>query len=194
MRLASPVTSLALVMCLACDDTTGGTFSRGITTPTSSLEKHAPTSTTRMLLERAARDLTYTSESDHPFVWFFQIVARTQADAPTSEIDEVLFGPDSSARALSMDDFRTLLEVPPTEQVDMVSLDDFFARHIENVDSADSVAVALVPRYQVLRETLRQTLEGVQVFRVGRIVIRCYLVGIDRDGNLAGLTTTAIET
>lgn len=194
MRLASPVSSLALVMCLACDDTTDGTSSRGITTPTSSLEKHAPTSTTRTLLERAAANLMYTSESDHPFVWFFQFVARTQADAPTSELDEVVFVPDSSPRVLSVDEFRTLLDVPPTEKVDVLSLDAFFARHIENVDSTDPVAVALVPRYRALRETLRQSLEGVQVYRVGRIVIRCYLVGIDRDGNLAGLTTTAVET
>lgn len=194
MRLASPFSSLALVMCLACDGTTGGPSSRGITTPTSSLEKHAPASTTRALLERAAANLTYTSESDHPFVWFFQVVARTQTDAPTSELDEITFVPDPSTRALTVDDFRTLLEVPPTEQVEVVSLDAFFARHIENVDSADPVAVALVPRYLALRETLRQSLEGVQVYRVGRIVIRCYLVGIDRDGNLAGLTTTAVET
>lgn len=193
MRLAS-VTTLALILFSACDSATRATSSIGNTPTTDAREQRVPTSTTRALLERAARDLTYTSESDYPFVWFFQIVARTQADAPTSEIDEVLFGPDSSARALSMDDFRTLLEVPPTEQVDMVSLDDFFARHIEDVDSADSVAVALVPRYLELRETLRGTLGEVQVFRVGRIVIRCYIVGSDRDGNLAGLTTTAIET
>ena len=193
MRLAS-VTTFALILFSACDSATRATSSIGNTPTTDAREQRVPTSTTRALLERAARDLTYTSESDYPFVWFFQIVARTQADAPTSEIDEVLFGPDSSARALSMDDFRTLLEVPPTEQVDMVSLDDFFARHIENVDSADSVAVAHVPRYLVLRETLRRTLRGVQVFRVGQIVIRCYIVGIDGDGNLAGLTTTAIET
>ena len=87
-----------------------------------------------------------------------------------------------------------MLEVSPAERVDVVSLDVFFARHIENVDSADSAAVALVPRYLALRESLRRTVDGVQVFRVGQIVIRCYIVGIDRDGNLAGLTTTAIET
>ena len=194
MRLASPVSCIALIMCIACDGTTRGTSSTGITAPTASLEKHVPTSTTRTLLERAARDLTYTSESDYPFVWFFQLVARTQGDAPAAELDEVRFIPDSSAHAFSVEDFRALLEVPPTEQVDVVSLDAFFARHIENVDPADSVAVALVPRYLVLRETLRRTLRGVQVFRVGQIVIRCYLVGIDGDGNLAGLTTTAIET
>ena len=193
MRLAS-VTTFALILFSACDSATRATSSIGNTPTTDAREQRVPTSTTRALLERAARDLTYTSESDYPFVWFFQIVARTQADAPTSEIDEVLFGPDSSARALSMDDFRTLLEVPPTEPVDVVLLDAFFARHIEHVDSADSVAVALVPRYVELRETLRGTLGEVQVFRVGRIVIRCYIVGSDRDGNLAGLTTTAIET
>ena len=193
MRLAS-VTSSALILLSACDSATRGTSSMGNTFTTVAREQRGSTSTTRTLLERAARDLTYTSESDYPFVWFFQFVARTQADAPAPVLQEDLVIPDAPPRALSVEEFRTLLEVPTTEQVDLVSLDAFFARHIENVDSADSVAAALVSRYVVLRETLRGTLDDVQVFRVGRIVIRCYIVGTDRDGNLAGLTTTAIET
>ncbi len=194
MRLSLVLSCFALMMCIACDSTPLGRFSNGITTPTAALGKHAPTLTTRTLLERAARDLTYTSESDYPFVWFFQFVARTQAAAPIADLEDDPFLPDSSSRALSVQEFGALLEVPPAEQVDVVSLDAFFARHIEKVDPADSAAVALVPRYVVLRETLRRTLTGVQVFRVGQVVIRCYLVGLDSDGNLAGLTTTAIET
>ena len=193
MRLAS-VASLALILLSACDGATRVTSSIGNTPTTDAREQRVPTSTTRTLLERAARDLTYTSESDYPFVWFFQYVARTQVDATEPVLEEDLVNPGASPRALSVEEFRTLLEVPTTEQVDVVSLDAFFSRHIENVDSADPVAVALVPRYLALRETLRGTLDEVQVFRAGRIVIRCYIVGIDRDGNLAGLTTTAIET
>ena len=194
MRLASPVTCLALIVSIACDGTTRGTSSLGITAATASTEKRVPMSMTRTLLEHAARDLTYTSESDYPFSWFFQIVGRPHDDGPVRELDEERFDPGPWARTLAVEDFRTLLDVPPTEEVGVLSLETFFARHIENVDPADSVAVALLPRYVILRETLRHTLDGVQVFRVGRIVIRCYLVGIDRDGNLAGLTTTAIET
>ena len=194
MRLASPVTRFALLLLTACDSATRVTSNSAITTAIGSREERVPTPTTRTLLERAARDLTYTSESDYPFTWFFQSVARTQGDAPAGELDEDLFVPESSPRELSVEDFRSLLEVSPAERVDVVSLDVFFARHIENVDSADSAAVALVPRYLALRESLRRTVDGVQVFRVGQIVIRCYIVGIDRDGNLAGLTTTAIET
>ena len=73
-------------------------------------------------------------------------------------------------------------------------IDDFFARHIERVDPYDDVAVALVPRYRVLRETIRHAVREPVVFRVGRIAIDCYVVGTDWEGNVVGLTTVAIET
>ena len=64
---------------------------------------------------------------------------------------------------------------------------DRLARHIERVDPYDDVAVALVPRYRVLRETIRHAVRDPVVFRVGRIAIDCYVVGTDWDGNVVGL-------
>ncbi len=136
------------------------------------------------LLERTASGLLYTSESDYPFTYF------THAG----------FGPIDHAHSLedteapSAEEFRGLLQIPTDQPVESISLDDFFARHIERVDPADSVAVALVPRYVALRETLRRTLANTRVFRVGRIVIQCYIVGTDLEDNLTGLTTVSIET
>lgn len=135
-----------------------------------------PTGATRWVLERAAEGLTYTSESDYPFTWF--------QHAGVARVDE----------PLTADAFRTLLGVPATTRVGTVELDDFFARHIEWVDPYDATAVALVPRYQRLRETIRQVLRDPQVFRVGRIAIDCYIVGFDGNGMLVGLRTVAIET
>ena len=34
----------------------------------------------------------------------------------------------------------------------------------------------------------------VRVYRLGKIEIQCYIVGLDGEGNLAGLKTVAIET
>ena len=137
-------------------------------------ELGVPIEVTRLRLERAASDLLYTSESDHPFRYVFRA------------------GP--VAGPLDVAAFRAAFEVPADVPVEVVGLDDFFARHIERVDPADTVAVALVPRYRHLRETLRHALAGTRVFRVGRIAIDCEIVGTDGAGNVVGLHTVAIET
>ena len=129
---------------------------------------------TRSRLERAAEGLLYTSESDAPFDYVFYAAA---ADVPLSEAA-----------------FRAAAGVPADSVVEERTLVDFFARHIERADPADPVAVALVPRYRALRRALRSSARGVRVFRVGRIAIRCYVVGVDARGNVVGLATTAVET
>ena len=133
-----------------------------------------PTGVIRVQLEHASAGLTYTSESDYPFTWYFHA------------------GPVPSP--LSIDGFRASLGIDPAEIIETRTLDDFFARHIEAVDPYDATAVAQVPSYRALRETIRKVLVDPVVFRVGRIAIDCYIVGFDRAGNLVGLTTVAIET
>ena len=133
-----------------------------------------PVDVTRMRLERAAGDLLYTSESDYPFTYVFRA--------------------GSYAAPLDVATFRAAFGVPADVPVELVELDDFFARHIERVDPADEAALALVPRYRHLRETLRHALVAPRVFRVGRIAIDCEIVGTDAAGNLVGLHTVAIET
>jgi len=128
----------------------------------------------RRRLERAAEGLLYTSESDYPFDYFFRVATVRGALTPET--------------------FRAILGEPPGAEIEERSLDDFFARHIERVDPNDPVAQALVPRYRRLRETIRRSVNDVRVFRVGSVVIQCYVVGTNSDGNVVGLETTAIET
>ncbi len=129
---------------------------------------------TRRRLERAAAGLLYTSEADHPFDYVF---LDARARPPLTEAA-----------------FRAAAGVPADSAVERWALDDFFARHIERVDPADPAAVALVPRYRALKAALRSSVAGVRVFRVGRVVIRCYVVGVDARGAIVGLATTAVET
>ena len=135
---------------------------------------HEDEPSARTRIERAAAGLLYTSESDYPFTWF-QFVASTVGPLDTISV-------------------RQLVGALPGTAVQVVSLDDFFARHIERVDPADRVAVALVPRYRRLRETLRHAARDVRVYRVGTVRVDCYLIGVDRDGTVIGLSTVAIET
>lgn len=128
----------------------------------------------RRLLERAAEGLLYTSESDYPFTFYSQ--------------------PARTSPPLTVGAFRHAAGVPADSLVEEVSLDAFFARHIERVDPSDPVAVALVPRYVALKLALRATVRDPRVFRVGRVAVRCYVVGVDAFGNVTGLETVAIET
>lgn len=131
--------------------------------------------TLRDQLEQAVKGLVYSSEGDYPFEY-----CRLEASAgdwpPT---------PDRFAR---------LVSAPAGTRVEERTLDDFFARHVETVDPLDSGSQALRPRYDALRSQLRATLGDVRVFRVGRTRVRCYVVGVGPEGEIAGLSTTAIET
>jgi hypothetical protein len=133
-----------------------------------------PADVVRRQLERAADGLLYTSETDHPFAY-----VHRAGPAPTP---------------LTVAAFRAAFAVPDDVAVEELSLDDFLARHIERVDPNDPVAVALVPRYRQLRETLRRSVRAARVFRVGRIANDCYLVGTDASDDVVGLATLAVET
>jgi hypothetical protein len=132
----------------------------------------------RARLERAAAGLTYTSESDYPFE--FVSAPATSPHRPRGALDEA--------------GLRAAFAIPPDAHVEVTSLDDFFARHIERVDPADHTARGLVPRYRALRRIVQTVTGSTRVYRVGEIQIRCYLVGVDAWGNVIGLATTAIET
>lgn len=126
----------------------------------------------RAQIERAAAGLLYTSEGDYAFAW-------------------VSF-PSTPAETLTPEAFAALLG-RAGEPAAEISLDEFFARHVERVHSEDAVAMAQVPRYRALRETLRTALGKVRVFRLGTSTIDCYVVGQLPDG-LGGLHTVSIET
>jgi hypothetical protein len=126
----------------------------------------------RERLEAAAEGLTYGSESDRPFEFFF---LPGGGDAPP--------GPEA---------FGALIGA--AGEVEERDLDDFFMRHVETIDPQDTEAQRMRPRYEALREMLRTALRGTTVYRTGRIEVQCYVVGGDGKGNLAGVRTVAVET
>lgn len=136
--------------------------------------RSAPDPDLRERLERAARGLVYSSESDRPFAFFH--LPRGGDEPPGAR------------------EFARLAGAAEDARVEERSLDDFFARHTETSDPWDVQAQRIRPRYEALRELLRTALRGVTVYRIGRIEIDCYVVGGDGRGNLAGVRTVAIET
>lgn len=128
----------------------------------------------RARLEEAAAGLLYSSEGDHPFEFF---------SLPWSEDEPV-----------TLPAFASRVGAAPDETTKEITLERFLVQHIENTDPYDAVAQEVRPRYERLRETLRRSLPDLHVFRIGEVEIRCYAVGRDGHGNVAGLTTVAIET
>ena len=126
-------------------------------------------------LEQATDGLLYSSESDRPFEPFF--LAGGGARWPVAAAE-----------------FAALVGARAGEKVEERTLDRFLANHIEASDPSDARTQELRPRYEALKALLKQRLRDARVFRVGQVEIRCYLVGEDGRGNLAGLTTVAVET
>jgi len=131
--------------------------------------------TLREELERASSGLVYSSESDRPFE-FFSLRYPGKRGSPDGT------------------EFARLVGAFPEARVQVRSIDEFFARHTTTSDPYDSESQHIRPRYEELVRVLSRHLRDVKVYRIGRIEIACYVMGLDGDGNLAGLKTVAIET
>ena len=126
-------------------------------------------------LERASSDLVYSSESDRPFE-FFSINHPGRRSAPLPA------------------DFLRLIGEPASTRIEVRSVRDFFSRHTATSDPYDSQAQRIRPRYEELVLLLERRLRDVKVYRVGKTEIDCYILGLDDNGNLAGVRTVAVET
>ena len=129
----------------------------------------------RQELERASSGLVYSSESDRPFEFFF-LPYPGKSGSPSAA------------------DFARLVGALPGSQVELRTLESFFARHTTTSDPYDGEAQRIRPRYEELMRALSTRLRDVKVYRVGKIEITCYVAGLDANGNLAGLKTISIET
>jgi hypothetical protein len=131
-------------------------------------------------LAEASDGLVYSSESDRPFRVFNLPAERMAGTGAGWPVDGRTFA--------------ALVGAEPDEPVEERSLDDFFFPHIECVEPVDRQAWERLPRYDALKALLIRELEAVRVIRIGRVQVRCYLVGRDADGGISGLETVAIET
>ena len=140
-------------------------------------------------LEKAAKGLRYTSESDYPYQ-FFTLPAEGDDDlTPQGFLNRI---------GLSQE-LIDELNLPLERLVEERAFDDFFPSADDlagyhGTDTSDPEVVAESKRYRKLEAVLRKRLRGVKVLRVGQVEIRCYVAGLDARGYIAGLVTTAVET
>ncbi len=79
----------------------------------------------------------------------------------------------------------------PVEEVDFRA---FFARLTAINDWYDDARKASAKKFLDLQKLLEENLSELKVFKVGRIQLDIFVVGIDKDGCLTGVTTKAVET
>jgi len=71
---------------------------------------------------------------------------------------------------------------------------DFFERLTKEKDWFGPREKDRAGRFASLEKLLEENLRDLTVFKIGHIRIDIYVVGIDADGNLAGIKTRAVET
>jgi hypothetical protein len=125
-------------------------------------------------LEKASEGLLYQSESDYPFKPFLW---KGEGKEPLTE-----------ARLLSLSGQK------PDKLVVTTDLEDLFRVATRDQDWHGPREKEGVRRNRDLVKLIEEKLEDVVVFRVGEVEIDIYIVGKTPSGDLAGLSTKAVET
>ena len=140
------------------------------------MDSNDATAPLRERLERATEGLVYSSEGDHPFRFITLDVLPSDWPPAAGE-------------------FAAMIGAGEGDPVEESDIHQLLARHVERADPLDAGAQALRSRYDALRNSLRTELQDLRVFRVGRVQVRCFALGVDpASGRVAGLETLAIET
>lgn len=123
-------------------------------------------------LEEACEGLLYISETDAPIE---VLMVRAQKD---SELTEVV---------------RTLTDTAKGDLGEQ-SPDDFFERLTDKREWYGEREKRIVKRYKELRKRLESNLSEITLFRTGRVRVDIYVIGFDKERNVVGIRTKAVET
>jgi hypothetical protein len=123
-------------------------------------------------IESAVKDLFYISETDAKILPF--VGARTDAVTKENLLNQTK---NESNTEVEERDF--------TEFFDQVTaIQDWFG------DEEKAIAA----KFLALRDLLKNNLRDLKVFKVGKIEIDIYVVGLDAESVLMGIQTKAVET
>ncbi|MGQ0541419.1 MAG: nuclease A inhibitor family protein [Blastocatellia bacterium] len=125
---------------------------------------------TRLIKE--CKGLIYPSETDGTFEPFF----GGEAKKGLREVLRKAPGSDSKTK------------------IEEVEFDKFFESLITEKDWFTAGQRKMAKRFAKLRDLMESELKEIKVFRVGRIRIEIYIVGIDKTGMIMGVKTFAVET
>ena len=123
-------------------------------------------------IENANKDLFYTSETDAKILLF----VGSQADAVTKE--NLLIQTKNESN-------------PKVEEKDFT---DFFDQLTKIQDWFGDEEKEIAAKFSALRDLLKNNLKDLKVFKVGKINLDIYVIGLNTEGVLTGVQTKAVET
>lgn len=113
----------------------------------------------------------------------------------TSETDAEIrpfFG--GQANAVTAEELLSQLKLRKNELVEEVDFKNFFARLTENQDWFGDDEKATAAKFSDLQNLLESNFRDLKIFKVGKIQLDIYAVGLDAENNLLGIQTKAVET
>lgn len=110
-----------------------------------------------------------------------------------SETDSEIF-PFVGVKAAGVSAEELLRQLGRTEPVEEREFEDFFKRLTAMQEWFGDEETATANKFSELKELLLKNLKDVKVFKVGKIEVDIYIVGLDQENVLTGVWTKAIET
>lgn len=112
-----------------------------------------------------------------------------------SETDaEVLPFVGKQAKVVTADEIRNQTKAAPDAPVEEKDFEEFFNRLTTMQDWFGDEEKATAQKFTDLKNLLEANLKDLKVFKIGKIQIDIYVVGLDAKNNLTGIQTKAVET
>ena len=112
-----------------------------------------------------------------------------------SETDaEILPFEGNIAETVTKEELLRQTNNEPNAPVEERIFTEIFARLTKTEDWFGDEEKATSEKFLALQEFLEENLKDLKVFKIGRIQIDIYFVGLDESGKLMGIQTKAVET
>lgn len=123
-------------------------------------------------------------------------IQKTTADLYYISETDALILPfvGQQAQSVSREAILEQTENAPDSPVEERTCTEFFTRLIEIQDWFGDEERKTAEKYRLLKKLLEKNLRDLKVYKIGRVQIDIYVVGLDAENKLAGIKTKAVET
>lgn len=145
---------------------------------------------------RKRKKMIVSADAENPKVNLAEQIKNAAAGLwYISETDaEILAFTGGKADLATKENLLSQIGKPSDAQVEERDFAELFARLTAIKDWFGDEEKTTAKRFAALKDLLEKNLKGLKVFKVGQIQIDVYVVGLDAEGNLAGIQTKAVET
>jgi Nuclease A inhibitor-like protein len=138
-------------------------------------------------------DLDQTPSQDS-LAWLRRLIAGLQWQSESDFPLEVCEWYHEPTVELTPELLLDLTQHPPQTLVEIVDVDVFFETATTVQDWYGDSETAIAHRYQELLKQLKAHLKNLTVYCIGTVTIDVYVLGIDLQGAIVGISTQVIET